>query len=185
MSVLADRHQFSVDDYHRMVEAGILTENDRVELVRGEIIRMSPIGPRHASSVDLLAEWFILRLEKQARVRVQNPSTIESHSEPQPDLVIVRPGDYRRRHPGPEDTLLVVEVADSSLTYDRRTKMPLYAAAGIPEGWLVNLCENVVEVYREPGPTGYTSVRRAVRGEKVSPLAFPDLVLSVDEVLGL
>ena len=178
--------RFTVDEYHRMAEAGIFHEDDRVELLDGQIVEMTPIGPEHAGCVDDLAQWLTQHLRGSAIVRVQNPVQLGDHAEPQPDIAVVRPrpGGYRGGHPGPRDVLLVVEVADTSLRDDRERKLPLYAQAGIPEVWLVNLPEDGIDIHREPRAGTCTSLRTARRGETVSPLAFPSLVLRVDDILG-
>lgn len=135
-----------------MAEAGVLSETDRVELLHGEIVEMTPIHSRHAACVDRLARLFFETAGEQAHIRIQNPVRIPDHSEPQPDLVLARLRDdgYAGRHPGPDDILLVVEVSDTTAGYDREIKIPLYAAAGIPEVWLVDLPGRAVEVYRDP-----------------------------------
>jgi len=157
MSVRLLRRRFTVDDYHRMVEAGILSDDDRVELIDGEIIEMVAIGSRHAACVDRLARLCSAGVRNRAIVRVQNPILLSEHSEPQPDLALLRPRRdfYAAGHPGPQDILLVVEVADTSAETDREIKLPLYARAGIPEVWVVALAETHVEAHRKPSPGGY------------------------------
>src|SRR5438128_7324468 len=147
------RRRFTVDEYHRMLDARILTENDRVELVRGEIVQMAPIGSRHAGCVAALNQWFVTALRGRAILWPQNPITLPPDSEPQPDIVLVRPRAdfYRSQHPGVDDVLLVVEVADTTYRYDRRVKLPLYAERGIREVWIVNLEGDALEVHRTPG----------------------------------
>ena len=169
-----------------MGEAGILREDDRVELLEGEIVEMTPIGSRHAACVDRLNHFFARGVGPRAIVRVQNPVRLSERSEPQPDLALLRarPDFYARAHPGPSDILLLVEVADTSAEMDREVKMPLYARAGIPEVWIVDLEGECVEVYREPTPQGYQNVRRIRRGQRVSPQAVPDLELAVDDLFG-
>lgn len=177
---------FTVEEYHRMVQAGILTEDDRAELIEGEIIEMAPIGSRHAACVDRLNHLFGGRLGRRSIVRVQNPIRLGEHSEPQPDVTLLRPRAdfYARAHPGSEEVLLLVEVAETSPEYDRDVKLPLYARAGIAEVWLVVLSEEGIEIYRQPSSQGYGEVRRVGRGGSLAPLEFPELVLAVDEVLG-
>jgi Uma2 family endonuclease len=179
------RRRFTVEEYHRMAEAGILHEDDRVELIEGEIVQMSPIGPRHILCVIELTRRFVLALRDCAVVSPQNPVHLPSESEPEPDVVLLRPPSdrYRRQTPQPQDVLLLVEVADTSSRYDRGVKLPLYARAGIPEVWIVDFANDVIEVYREPGPMGYAASRRVSRGGTVSPGAFPDIVLRADAVL--
>jgi Uma2 family endonuclease len=179
------RRRFSVEDYHRMLGAGILSEDDRVELIDGEIVEMAPIGPRHASQVDFLARLLWQRVGGRAIVRVQNPIRLGKQSEPQPDLCLLRPRRdyYRRSHPTAVDVMLVIEVAEATAEYDRQVKVPLYGRHGVAEVWLVDLEAQRVEVYRRPRAEGYEEVRSLGRGETVSPLSFPDLTLGVDELL--
>jgi Uma2 family endonuclease len=179
------RRRFSVEDYHRMLGAGILSEDDRVELIDGEIVEIAPIGPRHASQVDFLARLLWQRVGSGAIVRVQNPIRLGEHSEPQPDLCLLGPRRdyYRRSHPTAADVLLLIEVAEATAEYDRQVKVPLYGRHGVAEVWLVDLEAERVEVYRRPGAEGYEEVRSLGRGETVSPLSFPDLTLRVDELL--
>jgi len=186
MAVQLLRRCFTVDEYHRMAQVGILSEDDRVELIEGEIVETAPIGSRHAACVDRVAQLFFERAARRAIVRVQNPIRLGKHSEPQPDLVLLRPRPdfYAQGHPGPEDVLLVVEVAETSAEYDRTIKLPLYARSGIPEVWLVDLAAAAVEVHRRPTPEGYQEVQRVRRGERLAPHTFPDLDLVVAEVLG-
>ena len=186
MSVQLTRHRFTVDDYHAMVSAGALKEDDRVELIEGEIVDMTPIGSRHAATVDLLTRWLVMGCGTRAIVRVQGPVRLGPHSEPQPDLLVLKPRDdfYRIKPAEAADVLLLIEVADSSLQYDRRVKLPLYARAGVREAWLVDLVRDEVEVHREPGPGGFRHVEQRGRGTLLQPSAFPDLSLSIDELLG-
>jgi Uma2 family endonuclease len=169
-----------------MAEVGLLTEDDRVELIDGEIVEMAPIGDRHAGTVDYLAALCFSRLQNVAQVRVQNPILLSKHSELQPDVALLRPRAdfYRGAHPGPADVLLVIEVADTTGAYDRAVKLPLYASSGVPEVWLVDLDGGRVEVHRAPRPEGYSEVRILRRGDSVSPQAFQGIKVSVDEVLG-
>ena len=181
------RRRFTRADYHAMGRAGILTPQERLELLDGEIFVMSPIGRRHAACVDWLMEAFYTsgRLAGRARVRVQNPLEESEHSEPQPDLMLLadRQDRYSLGHPGPEEVLLLVEVAESSLDFDRHTKIPSYAAAGIREVWLVDLIHDRIDGYTEPAPGGYQATRRVERGEAVAPTALPDLKLEVARII--
>ena len=187
-SVVPARRRFTVDEYYRMARAGILHEDDRVELLEGEIVQMAPIGSRHQAWVDYLAEWFITRLVGRAIVRIQGPIRLSSGSEPEPDIALVspRPDRYTRSHPGPADVFLIVEVADTSLAYDRDVKLPRYAAAGIAEVWIVDLeAENErVLGYRSPHAGRYQHAATVERGSTLSPQAFPDLILPVGELVG-
>jgi Uma2 family endonuclease len=178
--------RFTVDEYHRMAEAGVLTQDDRVELLDGEILVMSPIGSRHAATVARIQDLLARALGGRAIVWVQNPIRQRPFSEPQPDVCLLRPRAdfYSARHPEAPDILLLVEVADTSLGYDRERKIPLYARSGMAETWLVNLPEDAIDVHRQPQAGAYADLRTARRGETVSPLAFPGLALSVDDILG-
>lgn len=182
------RHwKLSADQYQRMGEVGVLGEDDRVELLEGELYEMAPIGDWHNSGVDSLTTGFAGEASRQqAIVRVQGSFRLSSGSEPQPDILVLRfrPDFYRTSPVGPEDVLLVVEVADSSLDFDRSVKLPLYAQAGIPEVWIVNRKDDRFEVYRDPQDGRYRSVTVAGRGDRLSPLALPDLSIEVSQVLG-
>lgn len=186
MAVQLQRRRLTVDDYHLLIRAGSLGEDDRVELIEGEIIEMSPISPEHAGHVKRLNRFFSHRLGDRALIGVQDPIAPGGHSEPQSDRVLLRPraDDYADAHPGPGDVLLVVEVADTPANYDRDVKMCLYAQAGIPEAWLVSLPDGWIEVYTEPSPVGYLAMRRALPGTSIAPQAFPDAALAVSEAIG-
>ena len=163
-----------------MVELGLF-EDERIELLAGVLVEMSPQGVGHSHAVCQLNERFVIGLRGRARIGPQVPLALSDHSEPEPDLVVSPPGDYTREHPS--EALLIIEVADSSLRKDRRIKGVLYAAAGVPEYWIVNLVDGVFEVHRDPQATGYGSVARVGRGESVAPLRFPDLIVRVDDIL--
>jgi len=185
VSVQPVRHRFSVDDYYRMAETGVLNIGDHVELIDGEILEMSPIGSRHAGCVNRMAAMLSAAVERRAIVSVQNPVRLSELSEAQPDVALLRPRDdwYSAGHPGPADTLLVVEVAETSLAFDRDVKRPLYAAAGLEEMWLVNLLDGCVEVASGPEAGGYRRIDTFAAGAAVAPNAFPDLSIQVDEIL--
>jgi hypothetical protein len=157
------RHRLTRDHYHRMGAAGILGENDRVELLDGQLVDMSPIGPRHALVVDALNELLVTAFAGRARVRVQSPVVLDDGSEPQPDLALLRwPWrGHPQSHPEPDGIFLLIEVSDSSLNFDRRVKLPLYARAGVREVWIVDLTTDVVLVHRNPSGSRYRSIRRA------------------------
>jgi Uma2 family endonuclease len=180
------RWKLTADEYQRMGEIGIFHEDDRVELLDGELYEMTPIGDDHIGTVNDLTTSFARRLGDRGIVSPQNPIRLDDHSEPQPDLTLLRPREdrYRRSKARPEDVLLVVEVARSSLDYDRQTKLPRYAAAGIPEAWIVNLVDDRIEVYREPAGGVYRSITIYMRGDSLAPAALPDLTVRVDEILG-
>ena len=180
-----ERRKFTVAEYYRMGEVGILHHTERVELIDGVIIVMSPIGPPHATVVDRLTRVFAEQARGRYIVRVQNPVHLDDYGEPQPDLVLLRPRDYStgEHHPGPEDMLLAVEVSDSTLAFDLRVKSQRYAAAGIPEMWVMNLPGDCLERLDQPGPEGYGRRTTFRRGEKISPAALPDLELAVEDLL--
>jgi Uma2 family endonuclease len=186
MSVQIQRRWFNVDEYYRMIDAGILSEDDRVELIEGEVIKMSPIGKFHAACVKRINALFGRIAGRSAIVSVQDPIRLDDFSEPQPDIALLKPRDdfYSSGHPTPEDVLLVVEVADTSAQYDRMKKMPLYARAGIPEGWLIDVARDLIEVYSHPANGRYQSFREARRGETLTLSSLPNFVVSVDDVLG-
>ena len=177
--------KFTVAEYYRMVDAGILQPRERVELIEGEILTMPPIGPRHAEGVDDFLALFSRYAAGRFRVRIQAPVHLGEHLELEPDMALLRmrPGGYRRAHPTLEDILLITEVADSTLDYDRDIKAPIYGRAGIPETWVVNLREDCLEVFRNPGPPGYAQHTLYRRGDKISPVALPDLEFAVAELL--
>ena len=187
MAVTLRRYRFTVDEYDRMAEVGLLTQCDRVELLDGDIVEMSPIGDRHASVVARISSVFSERLGRRSIVWGQNPLGLRVvRSVPQPDVTLLRPRAdfYASARPGPDDALLLIEVMDTSTPTDRDVKLPLYARAGIAETWLVDLGADTVEVYRQPTASSYSDARVLRRGERVSPLAFPELTLTVDELLG-
>ena len=151
MALPLTRRRFTVSEYYRMAESGILTEDDRVELIHGEIVEMAPIGRRHAAGVDRVADLFFHRFADGAIIRVQNPVRLDEYSEPEPDVALLRrcADYYEAGHPTPADVLLLVEIADTSTAADRQVKIPLYARSGIPEVWLVGLNEDTIGVYPE------------------------------------
>ena len=185
MSLRMPKRAFTVEEYDQMVATGILTEDDRLELIEGEIIEMAAVGKRRASCVNLLAESLTEQSNRRFIVSAQNPIQISDLSEPEPDiaLLIRREDFYRRQTPRAEDVLLVVEVSDSSLEHDRRTKLPAYALAGIPEFWLVNLVEERIEIYTQPAEGKYTQVVHITSGDKLISATIPDLALDADALL--
>jgi len=170
------RRLFTVGEYHRMGEAGIFRPDERVELIEGEIVQMSPIGPRHAGCVINATRLFITRLGDRMVLSPQNPVTIRPRSEPQPDLLLLSPRavSYSVEHPTPRDVLLAVEVADTTVRFDRLVKARLYARSGIGEFWLMLANDRAIEIHREPLSDGYALVTRHDAGQVVSPLGFPD-----------
>jgi Uma2 family endonuclease len=185
-SSAARRRRFTTDEYHAMAEAGVLAEDERVELIAGEIVRMMPIGSQHAGCVRELNRQLSRGLGDRALLAVQDPIVLDDASEPEPDIAVLRfrEDNYRSLHPKPADVLLIIEVADTSADYDRNVKLPLYAQAGIPEAWLVRLREACIEIHRNPGTTGYQEMRTLRSGDIVAPLAFPELELAVAGILG-
>jgi Uma2 family endonuclease len=175
-------YKLSIDKYEQMIRAGILTENDRVELIRGELLDKMPIGDAHVEVVNRLNRKFSKLLDESVTVSVQNPLVL-ADSEPEPDLAL-----YTRRAGGkarPGDVHLLIEVADSSLEFDRTVKLPLYAEAGIRELWIVNLIDEKLEIYRQPQLDGtYRQTLTLGAGDEVEPLAFAGVRLSVGEILG-
>jgi Uma2 family endonuclease len=178
------RRRFTVHDYHRMGEAGILHEDDRVELIEGQIVEMAAIGTRHFACVNGLTRLLVRGVGDAAIVSVQNPVRLDEHTEPQPDLTVLRVRDYRDSLPMPEDVLLLIEVSDTTLAYDRGVKLPLYARAGIREVWIVDLQGRVIERHTEASANGYRSLEQARQGGEIEPTALPELSLGVDAVLG-
>ncbi len=178
-------HSFTIQDYHRMSEVGILHEDDRVELVDGEILEMSPIGSRHAAVADYLTAWFSRTVSAEAIVRVQNPIRLSLYSEPQPDLTLLKPrlDFYRETHPGPEDVLLLIEVAESSLDYDRDFKLPRYAEANILESWLIDLAGPRLLAYKEPLRRRYRTIQEYTPDDSIAAQAFPSIFLSLKPIL--
>ncbi|MBK8493536.1 MAG: Uma2 family endonuclease [Saprospirales bacterium] len=163
------KYRFSVADYHRMAELQFFPTGKHIELLDGEIVEMSPINHKHAFIVDQLMQWLILHLHERAWVRVQNPVSLDEFSEPEPDLTVAKrkPETFKTAHPRPEDILFLIEVADSSLSKDRLVKLPLYAAAGIPETWIVNLEAECVEVYTGPSTEGYAQMQTFRKGAEI------------------
>lgn len=182
------RHRFDTTEYHRMAETGILSEDDRVELVEGEIVEMSPIGSAHQAVVDRFNRLLTSFAGQDYIVRPQGPVRLDEHNEPQPDLALLRFREdfYEREHPGPGDALLLVEVSESSLEYDRSAKLPLYAGAGIPEVWILDLASGEVESHSGPRAStgGYATRRRYGRGEEAVSETASGLALPVNDMLG-
>ncbi len=181
MSTAIERYQFTVADYERMAAIGILDEDDRVELIAGEIVRMSPIGRRHVQVVNRLGHLLYAVAGNDLTVSIQNPIQLGVRDEPQPDLALLR-GAGKGLADAPA-VLLVIEVADSSREYDRTTKLPRYAAAGIPEAWLVDLANEVVERYSEPRNRNYRVAMFAHVGESLTSTVIPTLTIPADLVL--
>ena len=181
------RYSFTVDEYNRMGAAGIFPDGVRTELIEGEIVEMAPIGSHHASVVLRMARLFIRALtDEQAIVSIQNPFHLSDRSEPEPDIMVLAPrsDDYAEQHPNPQDVRLLIEVSDSTIEWDRGVKLPLYARGGVREVWIVDLNADAIQVCREPNAGGYSEVRIASRGESLAPIAFPNLAIAVNDILG-
>jgi len=172
---------FTIDEYERLVASGILREDERVELIEGQIVQMNPIGDDHIGSVNRLNVVFMRGAD--VVVSVQNPVRLAEGLAPRPDLAVLRPDASLNRKPVPAEILLLIEVAHSSLAYDRQIKANLYARANIPELWIVDINGERVEVYRDPSPIGYRTIRLFARGEQLAPEFKPDLRIDVDAIL--
>ena len=180
------RRPLTVAEYRRMGDAGILTEDDHVELIEGQLIAMSPIGSDHSGTVNVLTRALVRAVGDRAVVAVQNPVQLDDLSEPQPDFALLRPreDDYRKATPRPREVLLIVEVASSSLAYDRAVKRSLYARHGIPEFWIVNLAGNEVEVCRRPSGDQYASITQVGRDGLLEPELLPGAIIPAAVLIG-
>jgi len=178
-----NRYKLSIEDYHKLGTAGILHEDSRVELIEGDLIEMSPIGIAHMRCVNRLTRLLIHAVGDAAIVSVQNPVTLPPRSEPQPDFALLKPGADSADHvPHPADVLLIVEVADTTLNYDRRTKLPLYARSGIVEVWIVDVQGRTIEAFNTPGDAGYARSAVYRGGDSVAPAALPAASIRLDDV---
>ena len=186
MSLQVAKHFFTVEEFERMGEAGIFSEDTRLELLEGEIVEMSPIGSRHAACVKFLSRFLNRALGEVALISTQDPIQLDDFTEPQPDVALLRLRDdfYRRAHPKPSDVLLVVEVADTTVDYDRLVKLPLYAKAGIPEVWIINLPAEEIETYADPAGDAYRITGHIKRGEEAQAQTVANLSVSADKILG-
>ncbi len=184
MAVQVSRRKISTGEYHRMIEAGILREDDRIELINGELLEMSPISSRHSAMVDKIKDWFILQLTGKAIVRAQNPILLDDLSEPEPDIAVVkyREDYYANEHPRPKDVWLIIEVSETSLEYDEEIKLPLYAEAGISNYWIVNLKSRKIKAYRDPSGKDYRIRELAKSGDHL-PLDALELSVPVSTFL--
>jgi Uma2 family endonuclease len=179
------RHRFSSKDYHQMIEVGILGEDDRVELIDGEIVAMAAIGSRHSGSTNKSNTFFSSKLSERALISVQNPIALEDGTEPEPDIALLQRTDhfYAAQHPTPADIFFILEIADTSFLYDKEVKLLKYARAGIAEAWLLNLTRNEILACRIPSANGYQDIQTLERGQSLRLLAFPDVTVSVDDLL--
>jgi len=177
---------FTVEEYYQMYEAGLFANGERVELIRGEIIKMSPIGRRHAACVIRSSDVLTRKLGNRILLSVQNPLILDNTSMPEPDIVLLkRKADfYESGLPQSADVILLIEVADSTIDSDRTLKIPVYAEDGIAEVWLIDINNACIEVYRQPTSEGYQEFCKYYRGQNLSILAFPDVSIAVDEILG-
>ncbi len=183
MSAVLTRHRFTVDEYEEMIQFGIIDESHRVEFIRGEVLDKMSIGDPHAACVKGLNRWFGKHLPDVVLLGIQDPIRL-TDSRPEPDVSLLVPRDdlYVSSAPQPADIYLLIEVADSSIDFDRDIKGPLYAENGIREYWIVNLNDRTLEVYRQPGPAGYAEVRVLQRGDRTDLTTFPNLSLDVDSL---
>lgn len=179
------RRRFTVAEYEKMTEAGILCPEDHVELLAGEIVQMAAEGVRHMSCIMHANRWFSARASEAAIILVQSPIKISEHAMPEPDLALLRlePTLYATRYPEPRDVLLLIEVSDSSIGRDHAVKLLLYAGAAIYEVWIVDLTTDAIEVYRDPSAAGYRETQRYGRGASIALTALPVLQVPVDEIL--
>jgi Uma2 family endonuclease len=185
MAVTVVRKRFTADEYVRMAQVGILSEHDRVELIDGEILVMSPVGSRHGACVGSANRALVRAAGDDAIVLPQSSVRLDRYYQPQPDLALLRPKDdfYASKHAGPGDILLVVEISDSSLAYDRDVKAGVYAVAGLPEYWIADLNANVVWRHSSPERGAYQHIEAHHRGESIAPLLLPACVVAVDAFL--
>ncbi len=185
-SKTGERRLFTADEYLRMGEAGILHEDDRIELIEGEVIEMPPVGGRHAACVDRLNSLLSRLVGDTVIVRVQSPIRLVDRTEPQPDLALLRLREdfYAQGHPTPEAVLLVIEVSDTTLRYDREVKLPLYARSGVAEVWVVDLAGEEVLTYSRPEDGAYAKVERVRRAGSLASRTVPYFSLNADDVLG-
>ena len=186
MQLVPSVHPLTVDDFHKLGAVGILREDDRVELIAGVIIDMAPIGSLHASQVNHLNNRLVPAVAGRAIVAPQNPLHLDDSSEPQPDIMVLRyrADFYAAAHPQPSDVLLLIEVADTSVSYDRDVKIPLYARHAIPEVWLIDVQSQRIEVFRQPHPNGYQAVLQPANTERLHPVFLPEVSVLVAELWG-
>lgn len=176
--------KFTVEQYHKMSEVGILTESDRVELIKGEIVEMSPIGLKHAATVNRLNQLFYRKLGDRVLVSIQNPIQLTNNSEPQPDVALLKPRAdfYETQTPEIKDIFALVEVADTTIIYDRDVKIPLYAENGISEVWLIDVNNQSLTIYCQPTPEGYQTIQTLNGNQNFSLLVFPEITINVSEI---
>lgn len=180
------RHRFTVTEYQRIAEAGVLAEHDRVELIEGEIIDMTPIGPGHGAGVDRALDELKEALGRRVIIRVQGSIVLNDQTQPQPDVALLRrrADFYVQQHPGPQDIFLLIEVSDTSLAYDIDAKAKMYAEAGIPEYWVFDVASKAIFLFDEPGLDGYQRRRVARGNDRVGLKAFPDVTFTASQLIG-
>ena len=179
------RLRFSVDEYYKMIELGMLKDYEKAEIIEGELIQKMTIGDRHAAIVNVLNRFFVKNVSDEVLVSIQNPLRLSDYNEPEPDIVLADLTKFDgKRHPRPEETLLIVEVSDTTLKYDRDTKLALYAEAEIPEVWIVNIPNEIIEVHQKPGSGIYQLTQIYKQGESVKSSVLPNLEIEVDKILG-
>ena len=186
MEMEVTKKLFTVDEFYRIAEAGIFTEDDRVELIDGEIIEMSPVGNLHIACVHRATTFFTEAFGRRAIVSIQSPLRLSKYTEPLPDVIVLKPvaDFYASRKCSPADVLFLVEVSDTTLRYDKNIKLPRYAAAGVAEVWIEDLKNELLLVYRNPAEKGFGTSLVLHRGDSISPLAFPKVTFKVDDLLG-
>ena len=184
MSALASTYKFTAEDFYRLYENGLFDSKDRIELLNGDIIIMHPVGWRHANAITNLNSDLGEQARRRFKISPQNPVELERYSAPQPDLALVPwSRGNSKRHPAPEEVFLIIEVADTSLRYDREEKLRAYAATGIREFWLLNLQDDILEIYRQPEGPAYREQLTIPADGTASPLAFPDVTIALADIL--
>jgi len=180
------RRRFTVEQYERMVETGVIQPDEHVELLDGEVVEMAPIGPPHASRVDRCSNHMWRAFGTEVIIRVQSPLRLSDISMPEPDITVLRHRDdfYVARHPTVEDVLLLVEVGDTSVRFDREVKLPLYAAASVAEVWLLDIGARAISIFRDPGLAGYQTLATAHHGDLLRPCALPGTEIAAADLLG-
>jgi len=181
---LPKKYPLTITHFNKMIEIGILDEEEHIELIEGELILMAPIGPIHAGKTNRLNRLFSLSVGDSAIVEIQGPIVLDAHSEPEPDLALLRPRQdfYETANPTVDDVLLLVEIADSSLNHDKNTKIPIYARHRIPEVWLINLPKQQVEIYLKPSPEGYRHIWLPEKHECISPTLLPEVSVKISDI---
>ena len=183
MSALATTYKFTFDEFYRLYETGFIDSKDRIELLNGELIIMHAIGYRHSHAVTNFTAYFMEQSRRRFMISPQNPVVLEEYSAPQPDVVVVPWSRKSKRHPTPSEVFLIIEVADSSLQYDRGDKMRAYAACGIAEFWILNLEDDVLEIHRQPEGNGYRELLTVPADGTASPIAFPDVTIALADII--